>query len=326
MPTARLLLLCAAVSCGALPGCASLQIPFLNSTPQASARNPVVQIVCMWEPSEGRDPSGAPARGFAGQILFLGNRGGTPVAVDGEVMVYVFDDIGTDEERSAPIHQFRFDARAWNNHLKPGTLGPAYHCFIPYTRPGGMEANCTLRMRFTPTDTNQPAQLSDASNIALRGRSRKGTDAQYASNPRFTYETSQPLPQRLARTTTIPLANSPNTAITDLSSSPATPAGSISSEERTRQILDEYRREQAAKQQMANAPAPATASPRIRLKQDAAPAETTLRDSGVMPASYSQPAVSSNHPLFEAEETRSPAIQSDSGVVPAVATDAWTAQ
>lgn len=325
MPTARLLLLCA-VSCGALSGCASLHIPFMNSAPQASARNPVVQIVCMWEPSEGRDPSGAPTRGFAGQILFLGNKGGTPVGVDGEVMVYVFDDLGTEEEQSAPIHQFRFDARAWNNHLKPGTLGPSYHCFIPYTRPGGMEANCTVRMRYTPTDTTQSVLLSDASHIAMRGRSRKTAESHYVLNPRVTYETSQPLPQRQVRTTTIPLLNAPNTAIADLGNSPATQAGPLSSEERTRQILDDYRREQAAKQQIAATAVPATPSPRIRLSSGNAPTETTLHDSSVMPASYSQPAVSNSHPLFEAGETQAPAIPSDSGVVPAVATDAWTAQ
>ncbi len=254
-------------------GCATLDLPFAQRMPQASAKNPVVQVVCMWEASEGRDPEGAPCRGFAGQILFLGNKGGTPVAVEGEVIVYVFDDIGTEAEQAVPIHQFRFDAKAWNRHMKVGTLGPSYHCFIPYTRRGSHEANCTLRLRFTPTE-GQPL-TSDASHLTLEGRTRMTAAEQpYVSENTLAYQTSRPAPRRLPKTTTIPLvdrgvqtAGWTDAATTDdqgvvpagyATSAPGAPA---SSEDRLRQILEAHKQAHPAQ-----VPAAPTESPRLKLK------------------------------------------------------------
>jgi hypothetical protein len=159
----------------ALSGCATLHFPWDDKVPEASAKNPVMQITCLWEPSEGRDPSGAPCRGFAGQILFLGNKGGMPVKVDGSVMVYVFDDQGASEEQAAPIHQYSFDFGAWNRHLRVGTLGPTYHVFIPYTRTGVHEAVCSLRLKLTNKDGS--VIYSDPSEIPLQGKKRNAVPA-----------------------------------------------------------------------------------------------------------------------------------------------------
>jgi len=151
-------------------GCATFDVPWFDRVPEASAKNPVVKVLCMWEPAEGRDPHGLPCRGFAGQILFLGNKGGVPVKVHGDVKIYVFDDFGTPEEQSVPVHQFAFDDRAWNNHLKVGTFGPAYYVFVPYTRHGNHEANCAVRIKYTPTE-GIPI-YSESCTINLKGKTR----------------------------------------------------------------------------------------------------------------------------------------------------------
>jgi hypothetical protein len=157
-------------------GCATLQLPFGKDRVQkASARNPVVQIVCIWQPSEGRDPNGMPCRGFAGQILFLANRGSLPVQVDGDVRIYLFDDQGTPEEQTRPLHQYDFDSQSWAPHLTKGTLGPTYSVFVPYTRRGTYEANCALRVRLKTGD--EPAVFSDLASIPLDGRKREGKDS-----------------------------------------------------------------------------------------------------------------------------------------------------
>jgi hypothetical protein len=153
-----------------LSGCATLQFPWDDKVPEASKKNPVVQITCLWEPSEGRDPNGILCRGFAGQILFLGNKGGTPVKVDGSVMIYLFDNQGTPEEQAAPVHQYNFDAVSWSQHMRVGTMGPTYHVFVPYTRQGTYEALCSLRVKLTPKE-GSPI-YSDHSEIPLRGKKR----------------------------------------------------------------------------------------------------------------------------------------------------------
>jgi hypothetical protein len=153
-----------------LSGCATLHLPWIDKVPEASPKNPVVQITCLWEPSAGHDPNGVSCRGFAGQILFLGNKGGMPVKIDGDVMVYVFDDQGTPDEQAVPVHQFHFDAGAWNRHLRVGSLGPTYHVFIPYTRSGRHEAICSLRLKLTNPDGS--TLYSDHSEIPLETKTR----------------------------------------------------------------------------------------------------------------------------------------------------------
>ena len=158
-------------------GCATLHLPFGKDRVQkASARNPVVQIVCIWQPSEGRDPNGMPCRGFAGQILFLANRGSLPVQVDGDVRIYLFDDQGTPDEQTKPIHQYDFESKAWAPHLTKGTLGPTYSVFVPYTRRGTYEANCALRVRLKTGD--DAAVFSDLASIPLDGRKKGSKDSE----------------------------------------------------------------------------------------------------------------------------------------------------
>lgn len=157
-------------------GCAALHLPLGKDRMQkASARNPVVQIICIWQPSEGRDPNGMPCRGFAGQILFLANRGSLPVQVDGNVRIYLFDDQGSVEEQTKPIHQYDFDSPSWALHLTKGTLGPTYSVFVPYTRRGTYEAQCALRVRLKTSDGS--TIFSDLASIPLDGRTKAGKDS-----------------------------------------------------------------------------------------------------------------------------------------------------
>jgi hypothetical protein len=183
-------------------GCATLHFPWDDKVPEASTKNPVVQITCLWEPSEGRDPDGMPCRGFAGQILFLGNKGGTPVKVDGAVMIYLFDDQGSPEEQAVPIHQYNFDAVSWSQHMRMGTLGPAYHVFIPYTRKGAYESNCSLRVKLTPKN-GSAVIYSDPSEVPLRGKKRNSVQTAEV----ISHHGKRPEGQTAegTRTTTIPL-------------------------------------------------------------------------------------------------------------------------
>jgi hypothetical protein len=176
-----------------LAGCSGTRLlswPWLkDEIPTASDRNPVHRIICMWEPSEGRGPDGLPARGFAGQVLFFTRTSSVPVKIEGDVRVYVFDELGPAGDPTKPLHQFDFlrseEGDAWNRHLTISTLGPSYSVFIPYTRRGRHEARCAVQVRYTP-----PGGLplfSDMATIVLPGPSDSGA-GQPAVQP-------QPLPQ-----------------------------------------------------------------------------------------------------------------------------------
>lgn len=148
-------------------GCATLQLPWgKDQFAKAGAQNPVVQIVCLWEQAEGRDPDNVPCRGFAGQIMFLGNRHATPVEIEGDIRIYLFDDVGTVEEQSKPLHQFDFNHDAWKIHLSKSAVGPSYSVFVPYTRRGQHNPKCSLRVRLTPKVG--PTIFSEMTTLPLR--------------------------------------------------------------------------------------------------------------------------------------------------------------
>lgn len=152
-------------------GCAEFRAPLgwlgPKEVPRATASNPVNRIVAIWQPAEGQGLNGLPGRGFAGQILFFPAKGETPVAGDGDVRIYVFDDQGEPDEQMKPIHQFDFTQGGWEAQLVKGSLGPAYQVYIPYTRKGTHRAKCSLRIRLQPKVGN--AVYSDVINVVLPG-------------------------------------------------------------------------------------------------------------------------------------------------------------
>lgn len=139
---------CCVLSLG-LTGCSAARFLSVEKgkTEWASENNPAVRMIAIWEPAEGHGIDGMPTRGFAGQILFVGAHSRS-LAVDGDVSVYVFDDVGTPQEQAKPIHRFDFSSEAWEVHRHEGSLGSTYNVFIPYTRENWIyQARCELLVR-----------------------------------------------------------------------------------------------------------------------------------------------------------------------------------
>lgn len=220
-----------------LAGCAGLDFSRVafSKKPEyqtADARHPVVEVMCLWEPGEGRDTQGLPTRGFAGQVLFFGMGVAEPMKVDGDVKVYVFDDHGTEEERKKPIHIFEFPADVWKTYFRVGNVGASYQIFIPYTRPGSHLANCSLRVRYS--DTVSGALYSKSTTLTLPGTKpsdgaltgatpRSARDAMAPSGiQQASYEVPQGEPVRgtpLGKSVTMPaLTRQSSPSLTDLES------------------------------------------------------------------------------------------------------------
>lgn len=150
-------------------GCATMKLPafMTDKHVKADAKNPVSQVVGIWQPADGRGLDELPSRGFAGQIVFLTAKSATPVEVEGDVTIYLFDDQGTPEERSRPLHVFRFVHGSWRTHLKSTAWGPTYQLFIPYTRQGAHRAACSLAVQIDPPKGRRVT--SHMANIVLTG-------------------------------------------------------------------------------------------------------------------------------------------------------------
>ena len=162
-----------------LSGCSSLDLVKSPWTRKdftiADQNNPAVKMLCAWKTVEGTGLDGMPTRGFAGQILFFNRLDAEPVVVEGDVRIYLFDDVGPPSEQAKPIRQFDFKGQAWNIHAMQTTLGPSYNIFIPYTRDNNPYlTNCVLRVRLIPE--KGPTIYSNVATVPLPGPKRPSHD------------------------------------------------------------------------------------------------------------------------------------------------------
>lgn len=145
---------------------------------KATADNPAVRCLCLWEAAEGNGVDNKPSRGVSGQIFFFTRGNVSSVEVDGDVRIYVFDDQGSPEDQSQPLHQFDFKGGTWKAHLTSTQFGPAYQLFVPYSRKGYHQADLALRVRLTPP-SGMPL-YSDLARVSLLGYERpKDQDDDY---------------------------------------------------------------------------------------------------------------------------------------------------
>ncbi|MCA9097837.1 MAG: hypothetical protein KDA36_05610, partial [Planctomycetaceae bacterium] len=141
--------------------------PGAKVTPHEAPNNPVVKVLSIWQPASGVDPEGKSARGFAGQIMFFTGREQAISIVEGGVKIYIFDDQGSVEQQVKPIHIWEFKPEVWRALKVDSQMGPTYQVFIPYTRKGTHEANCSLRLKYEPlTGTPVPSEMV---NVTLPG-------------------------------------------------------------------------------------------------------------------------------------------------------------
>ncbi len=290
-------------------GCATLQFPWEDKVPHATARNPVVQVLCLWEPAEGRDPDGRSCRGFAGQVIFLGNKGGTPVAVDGKVRIKEYDAQSGSAETSDPLHQFDFDAGSWDMHLHKGTLGATYNVFIPYMRKGNHDAHCELQLEFTPT-TGTPVSSAVMPLLLKSKMTAKEISAAAAANSLIPMNHKADT-ERPARTTTISLDG--GKPATDLTTREQAMAAQM---ERMERMMQEFAAQRGGQPLVAapETPQPPTTAQRFALDgskvQQAsatviAPEATVTQASARIPAQRRPQNYLSAHPLAT-EEAQGP--------------------
>lgn len=175
--------------------------------------NQVGRIITLWEAAEGSNVEGKPCRGFAGQIMFFGPAGDTPMKVEGPVTIYEYDQFDPDQEDPRPHHSFSFEPDAWNVHGRDGTLGHTYSVFIPYMQPHKEQVMCGLSVEFHCEDGRKLS--SDITPVLLPGKSSDVLAGQFRRAPiqrqqiggsadQTIHQASDATPRRL-ETVTIPL-------------------------------------------------------------------------------------------------------------------------
>lgn len=118
----------------------------LDSTP--------VRIAAVWTHDIVNVPGTNPVQGFGGRLYFY-NHEQKAIEVDGELVVFAFDD--TDASPQAmpnrnPDRKFVFRADQLQTHLSDSELGPSYSFWIPWQEFGGAQQLVSLVPLFMPLE------------------------------------------------------------------------------------------------------------------------------------------------------------------------------
>jgi hypothetical protein len=163
-------------------GCSSLSLPHFGNSPAASvSRNPS-RCLCLWQPVKTEDASGQPVQGFGGQVYFFEAGSEEPVEVEGDVRVFVFDDVGTPEQQARPKTVKDFDSFVWKSFRTRSQVGTNYSLFVPYDEASQYESVCSLRLRLVQPDGTQV--FSDMATVKLAGEPRDDKSIRQLVSPR----------------------------------------------------------------------------------------------------------------------------------------------
>ncbi|TWT35158.1 hypothetical protein KOR34_00450 [Posidoniimonas corsicana] len=144
-------------------GCATLR----DSAPMKLARKIDIPNGIPWKHQEHRegDPrkmvvtwtdavrhqSGAGAeRGFGGRIFFYDRDESDPIKVDGQLVVYAFDETDRLPTDNRPTKRYVFPAEQFVKHVSESELGVSYSVWLPWDATGGAATDVSLIARFEP--------------------------------------------------------------------------------------------------------------------------------------------------------------------------------
>lgn len=163
-------------------GCSSLSLPHFGNSPAASVITNPARCLCLWHAVKTEDASGQPVQGFGGQVYFFEANSEEPVEVEGDVRVFVFDDVGTPAQQARPKDVKDFDPFVWKSFRNESQVGTNYALFVPYDKASQYESVCSLRLRLTQPDGTQ--LFSDMATVKLAGEPREDKSIRQLVSPR----------------------------------------------------------------------------------------------------------------------------------------------
>jgi len=139
----------AAVALSTLAGCQSVPTswdwPF-GDDPTAIGRPE--KVSALWSDTVYYQ-SGKPAtRGVGGRLYFY-DEASQAVRVEGQLVVYAFDDTLPEPERQKARKKFVFTPEQFAGHVSESDLGPSYSVWLPWDEAGGPQLQVSLLPVFT---------------------------------------------------------------------------------------------------------------------------------------------------------------------------------
>ena len=144
-----MVLLCAFTGCSSLPE--SLEVPQTTWWNEEETEPQIpYRLVATWTDTVLNSAGKMSQRGFGGRILFFQRGSEDSVKVNGQLVVYAYDESLGDADQVRPTRRYIFPADQFARHHSDSALGPSYSVWLPWDEVGGPMKNISLITRFEP--------------------------------------------------------------------------------------------------------------------------------------------------------------------------------
>jgi hypothetical protein len=110
-----------------------------------------VRMVGTWTDTVLTQPGQKSQRGFGGRLVFYGRKEEKPILVEGQLVVYAFDETGRKVTDNRPTRRYVFPADQMPLHMSKSEIGASYSFWLPWDEAGGPQTDVSLICRFEPT-------------------------------------------------------------------------------------------------------------------------------------------------------------------------------
>lgn len=126
--------------------------PFKSSSTKKKNNDPVTpaRMSVIWAPTMMQHAHQRTKSGFGGQVYFF-DAENRPVRVDGEFLVYGFDD-SNDRSSQTADHKYVFKKERLPDHLNESPVGPCYSFWVPWQDSDGPRRQIALLPVFKAAD------------------------------------------------------------------------------------------------------------------------------------------------------------------------------
>lgn len=108
------------------------------------------RLVVIWTAAIYSEAGKPPMRGFGGRIYFY-NAENKAISVDGQLVVYGYDENRVSSETRTPDRRFAYTPEQFKKHFSETELGASYSVWIPWEAVGGPNMEISLLPIFTGT-------------------------------------------------------------------------------------------------------------------------------------------------------------------------------